>query len=91
MWRDAHFNSHTASRRKGAVLTACLKKVHFMASDNETLKDSAMQKLHDQLHELFRLHYPRKLLWSACTTIWECRPATPLSLMSGVYDALPLT
>ena len=82
MWRDAHFNSHTAFRRKGAVLTAC---------DNETLKDSAMQKLHDQLHELFRLHYPRKLLWSACTTIWECRPATPLSLMSGVYDALPLT
>ena len=65
IWRYAHFHSHTAFTQKRAVLTACLKKVHFMASDNKTLKESAIQKL----HEFFRLQYPRKLLWSVCTTM----------------------
>ena len=65
VWRYAHFHSHTAFTQKRAVLTACLKKVHFMASNDQALKDSAIQKL----CEFRRLQYPRKLLWSACTTM----------------------
>ena len=65
VWRYAHFHSHTAFKQKRAVLTACLKKVHFMANDNQALKDSAVQKL----YEFIRLAYPCKLLWSACTTM----------------------
>ena len=52
IWRYAHFHSHTAFTQQRAVLTACLKKVHFMASDNKTLKASALQKI----HEFYRLH-----------------------------------
>ena len=36
-----------------------------MANNNWALKDSAGQKL----CEYMRLKYPRKLLWSACTTM----------------------
>ena len=44
---------------------SCLKKVHKMASDAIALKISATQKL----AEFSRLRYPRKLLWTACTTM----------------------
>ena len=44
---------------------ACLKKLQKMASDPMALKSSAVQKL----AEFSRLKYPRKLLWTACTTM----------------------
>ena len=65
IWRYAHFHSHAAFAQKRAVLSACLKKVHSMASDNGVLFDSAIRKL----AEFHRLRYPRKMLWAACTTL----------------------
>jgi hypothetical protein len=64
-WRYAHFHSHAAFNQKKATLMACLKKLHKMASDPTALKTSAAQKL----AEFAKLMYPRKLLWTACTTI----------------------
>ena len=64
-WRYAHYNSYASFAQKRATLMACLKKVHKMASDAPALKTSAAQKL----AEFSRLQYPRKLLWTACTTM----------------------
>ena len=44
---------------------ACLQKVQKMASDKNTLEMSARQKL----AEFARLGYPRRMLWTACTTM----------------------
>ena len=44
---------------------ACLLKVNKMASDDAALVSSAAQKL----AEFTRLGYPRKMLWTACTTM----------------------
>ena len=65
VWRYAHFLSHAPFLQKRAVLMACLKKVHAMASDQHKLLSSAVQKL----AEFVRLQYPQRLLWSACTTM----------------------
>ena len=65
IWRYAHFHSQMPFQQKKSVLMACLQKVNFMASDNEMLKSSAIQKL----REFDRLRYPRKLLWVVCTTM----------------------
>ena len=65
IWRYAHFHSHMAYDQKKAVLKACLKKVHKMASDNTALRASAINKL----QEFGRLKYPYKLLWTMCTTL----------------------
>ena len=51
--------------QKRATLMACLRKVHNMASDAAMLRDSAARKL----FEFAALGYPRKLLWTACTTL----------------------
>ena len=65
VWRYAHFDSHADFTQKRATLMACLRKVHNMASDAAMLRDSAARKL----FEFAALGYPRKLLWTACTTL----------------------
>ena len=64
--RYAYFDSHGDFNRKRAVLMACLQKVQNMASDGAALRLSASQKL----AEFSNLRYPRKMLWTACTTGW---------------------
>ena len=65
VWRYAHFDSHGDFTQKRAVLMACLQKVQKMASDGAALRMSAQQKL----AEFSNLCYPRKMLWTACTTM----------------------
>ena len=65
VWRYAHFDSHGDFKRKRAVLMSCLQKVQKMASDGAALRLSAGQKL----AEFSNLRYPRKMLWTACTTM----------------------
>ena len=65
VWRYAHFHSYMAFDQKKAVLKACLKKVHHMASDNDSLYMSAIHKV----QEFRNLQYPYKLLWTMCTTM----------------------
>ena len=65
IWRYAHFDSHGEFKQKRAVLMACLQKVQKMASDGYALRMSATQKL----AEFTNLQYPRKMLWTACTTM----------------------
>ena len=65
VWRYSHFRSHMAFQVKRGVLQATLKKVQAMASDRRALYHSALQKI----AEFQRLQYPRKMLWTACTTL----------------------
>ena len=65
VWRYAHFDSHGEFTQKRAVLMACLQKVQKMASDYDALRSSAIQKV----AEFAALNYPRKMLWTACTTM----------------------
>jgi len=65
IWRYAHFDSHGDFGQKRATLMACLSKVQKMASDSDVLRESAIQKV----AEFARLNYPRKMLWTACTTM----------------------
>ena len=44
---------------------ACLQKVHTMASDYDAIVTSGLHKV----IEFLRLNYPKKMLWSACTTM----------------------
>ena len=46
-------------------MMACLMKVDKMASDERVLLSSAKHKL----AEFTRLQYPRRMLWTACTTM----------------------
>ena len=65
IWRYSHFRSHMAFAVKRGVINATLKKVQLMASDRRALYHSAIQKL----AEFFNLGYPRRMLWTACTTL----------------------
>ena len=65
VWRYAHYDSATDFKQKRAVLMACLQKVQKMARDGAALQLSASQKL----AEFSNLRYPRKMLWTACTTM----------------------
>ena len=65
VWRYAHFDSYSGFEQKRSTLMACLSKVHKMASDQDILCDSAVQKI----AEFSGLRYPRRLLWTACTTM----------------------
>ena len=47
------------------LLVATLKKLDKMASNEQELVHSAMQKL----NEFIVLNYPKKLIWTACTTL----------------------
>lgn len=61
VWRYQHFHSYSPFLQKRALVTACLKKVHNMASTPSVLEKSA----HDKLAEFRRLQYPRGLLKKA--------------------------
>ena len=65
IWRYAHFDSHTSFGQKKTLLLSTLKKVERMASAQNLVTESAVQKL----AEFRKLRYPRKLLWTACTTV----------------------
>ena len=68
VWRYAHFDSQATFESKRAVLVATLKKLDKMASNEQELVYSAMQKL----YEFIQLKYPKKLIWTACTTLAVC-------------------
>jgi len=63
IWRYQHYKSHSPFLQKQAVLTACLRKVQKMSSDNDTLYDSGLAKV----REFSRLAYPPTVLRGACT------------------------
>ena len=63
VWRYQHFDSHSPFMQKRATLTACLKKVHQMASDPDELYRSAL----DKCAEFSRLGYPHGVLRNACS------------------------
>ena len=65
IWRYAHFESHMSFQMKKSTLSAVMKKIHKMASDDRALYHSAIQKIHEFLH----LEYPKKMLWTTCTTM----------------------
>ena len=65
VWRYAHFDSQGEFKQKRATLMACLQKVQKMASDYDVVRSSALQKV----SEFAALKYPRKMLWTACTTM----------------------
>ena len=62
VWRYMHFHSNAPFVQKRATLTACLRKVHRMASDTDILRVSAL----DKVAEFRRLRYPLGLLRKAC-------------------------
>ena len=68
VWRYQHWASCTSFEQRRATLSACLKKVHSMASDSEILYTSALQKL----DEFRRLEYPTSVLRGACTYMAAC-------------------
>ena len=65
VWRYQHFSLYAPYLQKRALLTACLKKVHKMASDAHVLRKSAL----DKINEFQRLQYPRYMLKNACTYV----------------------
>ena len=66
IWRYQHYRSHAPFAQKKALVIACLRKVHKMASDREwQLFDSAI----DKLREFVNLSYPLNLLRSACSLL----------------------
>ena len=62
IWRYMHFHANAPFVQKRATLTACLRKVHRMASDTDILRVSAL----DKVAEFRRLRYPLGLLRKAC-------------------------
>ena len=63
--RYANIECYSTFEQKKQVLNNCLRKVHEMANNDMRLKQSAMQKL----AEFQKKGYPRRMLWTACTTI----------------------
>ena len=63
VWRYQHFQSATPFMQKRATLTACLKKVERMASDDAQLIRGAK----DKLAEFRALRYPVSVLRQACS------------------------
>lgn len=82
VWRYAHFASYAPFVQKKAVLMATLRKVQAMASDDRALSKSGIQKI----AEFARLRYPKKMLWTACTTMGV---STRCTAWFRVRDALP--
>jgi hypothetical protein len=54
VWRYQHLASYCSFEQKRATLSACLKKVHSMASDADAVYQGGLQKL----DEFRRLAYP---------------------------------
>ena len=65
IWRYQHYRSHAPFAQKKALVIACLRKVHKMASGREQIFDSAI----DKLREFVNLSYPLNLLRSACSLL----------------------
>ena len=65
VWRYQHFNSYSPMGQKKALVKACLRKVHTMASNEGNLRTSAMYKL----MEFIRLGYPEPILKQICNYI----------------------
>ena len=65
VWRYASNFSHGPFERKQAVITASLRKVAKMASDNHKMVPSAFQKI----QEFLNVGYPPKLLRKLCAYI----------------------
>ena len=63
IWRYNHFHSHGSYIQKRATLTACLRKVQFMASNRQALIQSAKNKI----NEFKNLGYPASTLKGVCT------------------------
>ena len=68
VWRYQHWASYCSFEQKRATLSACLKKVHSMASDADAVFTSAVQKL----HEFRQLAYPTSVLRGTCTYMAAC-------------------
>ena len=68
VWRYQHWASCCSFEQRRATLSACLKKVQAMASDQHVLYKSALQKL----DEFRRLAYPMAVLRGACTYMAAC-------------------
>ena len=62
VWRYQHWYSNSSFLQKRATLTACLRKVHQMASGPEQVFRGALEKI----AEFRRLHYPLSVLQKAC-------------------------
>ena len=68
VWRYQHWASCVSFEQRRATLSACLKKVQNMASDQHVLYTSALQKL----DEFRQLAYPTSVLRGACTYMAAC-------------------
>ena len=65
VWRYHRYDSYCHVQQKRATMVAILRKLHVMASDNEQLWYSGVQKL----YEFEQLGYPRSLRTYACATL----------------------
>ena len=65
IWRYQHWRSHAPFAQKKALVIACLRKVHKMASDRRRRYTSAL----DKLREFIALDYPLSLLRSSCNLL----------------------
>ena len=83
VWRYQHWASYCSFEQKRATLSACLKKVHSMASDAEAVFTSAVQKL----DEFRQLAYPKSVLRGACTYMAACTACYAWIRVRRVVDA----
>ena len=65
IWRYQHWRSHAPFAQKKALVIACLRKVHKMASDRKRRYVSAL----DKLREFVAIGYPVTLLRSICNLL----------------------
>ena len=63
IWRYTHFHSHGSFAQKRALLTACLKKVQYMASGRHEFLRSASAKV----DEFVAQQYPLSVIKGVCT------------------------
>ena len=63
IWRYKHFYSHGDCIQKRSIITACLRKIQKLSSDDTAMIKSATHKL----NEFTQLKYPRTTLKGICT------------------------
>ena len=83
VWRYASYFSHGPFERKQAVITASLRKVAKMASDNNMMVPSAFQKI----QEFLNVGYPPKLLRKLCAYMGT---TTGNGAWIGIRNGIPL-
>ena len=76
IWRYQSYESYTPATQKASVLTATLKKVDYMASDQSEKFESAM----DKLHEFRELRYPARVRRNACAVLAKERDSVVWNL-----------